>query len=219
MIISDVQHLEPQYSLSPLCMKYASTQTSRKQICYLLIQGNHLINWPSSILHGIYLVALHCPSPRKELRSAGSYAAWLVCLACRALVARCLMRPQFCSGVCVCYRFSPERSGDAGVSTQQFRHFHPETRTHLCLSVSWGLWFHTRLCSRSLSLPWPIHPAPVLQRTAHPGPPPPPPLPSNSWLPSHLTTIAPPLSSLCYWSQLEIRQHNRFWALSSSPQW
>lgn len=57
--------------------------------------------------------------------------------------------------LCVCYWFNPERSGDAEVSTQQFRHFHPETRTHLCLSVSWGLWFHTRahLFSHSLSLP------------------------------------------------------------------
>lgn len=37
---------------------------------------------------------------------------------------------------CLCYWFNPERSGEEEVSTQQFRHFHPETRTHLCLSVS-----------------------------------------------------------------------------------
>lgn len=64
-------------------------------------------------------------------------------------------RPQCYSSVSTsaCYWMNPERSGGAEVSTQRFRH--PETRTHLCLSVPRGLRFHTqtRLCSRSLIPP------------------------------------------------------------------
>lgn len=57
----------------------------------------------------------------------------------------------YCSvSVCMCYWFNPEHSGEEEVSTQQFRHFHPETRTHLCLSVSWRIWFRL-----SLALPQP----------------------------------------------------------------
>lgn len=51
-------------------------------------------------------VALCCPSPQKELRSAGSYVVWLVCLARLArlaLVAQCLTPPPQCySNVSVC---------------------------------------------------------------------------------------------------------------------
>lgn len=92
----------------------------------------------------------------KELRSVGSYAVWVACLERLALGG--LMsdpRPQCYSSVSTsaCYWMNPERSGGAEVSTQRFRH--PETRTHLCLSVPRGLRFHTqtRLCSHSLILP------------------------------------------------------------------
>lgn len=110
---------------------------------------------------------------------------------------------QCCCSVSVCMRywFNPEHSGEAEVSTQQFRHFHPETRTHLCLSVSWGIWFRL-----SLALP---QPAITCSPCTCP----------HQSISLHSPSRDPPHPLPSHWSQLEIPQHNRFWALSSSPWW
>lgn len=70
--------------------------------------------------------------------------------------------PLYTTAPCLCgfYRFSPEQLGHAEVWTQQFRHFHPETKDPPVL-VRFP---EAHLCCR---LPQPAHPAPVLTSARH----------------------------------------------------
>lgn len=166
----------------------------------------------------------NCPLPQKELRSVGSCAVWLVCLARLALMAPCLTHPQRYSSVSMCVLLVQSRAVrqsrglDSAVQTLSPGDKDPPVlvrfmRTLISHAGSSGLTLSQPAitCSPCTCPPKDVSPQfPLctfsLHLTSPLLPTPPPPL--------HVQTL-----SLSYWSQLEISQHNQFWALSSSPHW